>query len=246
MVDITGKKRGSLTATSTTGVKCNNGDYKWNFLCDCGNTHVMSLGNFGSKEFPCCKKCGRERGAKAHRTHGFKNNHKVYKAWCKIKERCYNKNSKDYPTYGARGIQLDEPFKSDFMSFYNEIGEPPDSLQRWSIDRIDHTRGYELGNMRWATDFQQARNKGKSSNNTTGVTGVGWDDKLHPNKKSTTLYAVAQWKIIENGKKKFGKKCFSVKKYGLLPAFAMACAHREQMITELNAQGYGYTENHGK
>ena len=42
------------------------------------------------------------------------------------------------------------------------------------------------------------------------------------------------------------KKSFSVKNFGLLPAFAMACKFREDKIRELNEQGYGYSENHGK
>lgn len=31
-----------------------------------------------------------------------------------------------------------------------------------------------------------------------------------------------------------------------IPVFAMACNYREDKIAELNALGYGYTENHGK
>lgn len=129
--DITGQKRGSLTAVSTTGEKCSNGDYKWNFVCDCGNTAIMSLGNFGSKKRPCCKICGKRNAIAAHTTHGFKNNHKTYKAWCKIKERCFNPNSPDYETYGAKGITVHPFFVEDFMNFYNEIGEAPkDGIQK--------------------------------------------------------------------------------------------------------------------
>jgi len=244
-VDITGRKRGSLTAVSSTGVKSSNGDFKWNFICDCGNNHVMSLGNFGSKAFPTCKACGKERSSNAHKTHGFRHNHKTYKSWCKMKERCFNVNCPDYKTYGAKGITVDNHFMT-FLNFYNEVGEAPDDGQMWSIDRIDHTKNYEPGNVRWATDKQQARNKGKMVNNTSGITGVTWDNKKHPTGGKYTLYAAAQWHYYVGNKKKFGKKVFSVPKLGLLPAFAAACAYREKMITELNAQGYGYAENHGK
>lgn len=246
MVDITGRKRGSLTAISTTGVKSSNGDYKWNFLCDCGNHHVMSLGNFGSKAHPCCIACGKERSSKAHKTHGFSHKHKTYKSWCKMKERCFNPNCPDYATYGARGTTVHDHFMT-FLNFYNEVGEAPNDGQNWSIDRIDHTKNYEPGNVRWATDKQQARNKGKMKTNTTGITGVSWDNKEHPVGNKFTLYAVAQWHYYDSsGQKKYGKKSFSEIKYGLLPAFALACAHREKMILELNAQGCGYSDNHGK
>jgi len=244
-LDITGRKRGSLTAISCTGLKCSNGDFNWNFLCDCGNTHIMSLGNFGSKPFPCCRACGKERGSKAHITHGFSKNHKTYKSWAKIKERCFSLNCSDYKDYGAKGITVADYFMT-FINFYKEVGEAPKDNQRWSVDRIDHTRNYEPGNVRWATDFQQARNKGKMENNTSGVTGVCWENKKHPNGKKHTLYAVTQWYYYVDGERKSGKKSFSVPKLGLLPAFKEACVYREKMIVDLNEQGYGYSSNHGQ
>lgn len=244
--DITGVKRGSLTAVSCTENKTNNGDYKWNFLCDCGNTHILSIGTFMFNPHPCCKTCGKKRAIAAHTTHGFKGSHKTYKAWCKIKERCFNPKSKDYPLYGAKGITVEKYFLDDFMNFYREIGEAPKDGKRWSIDRIDHTKNYERGNIRWATDTQQARNKGKMKNNTSGYTGVKWDDKLHPNKKSSTLYAIAIWCCHDGFNTKQKTKAFSVKKYGLLEAYYMACLHRQQMILDLDKQGYGYSVNHGE
>lgn len=248
--DITGQKRGALTAVSSTGEKCSNGDYKWNFVCDCGNTAIMSLGNFGSKKSPCCKICGKRNAIAAHTTHGFKNNHKTYKAWCKIKERCFNPNSPDYETYGAKGITVHPFFVEDFMNFYNEIGEAPKDGIKWSVDRIDYTKGYEPGNVRWATDSQQARNKGKSRSNTSGFTGVSWDNKKYTLKDGTQkeiLYAKAMWNIVDElGNGKIEMKRFAVAEFGLLPSFAMACIYREQKIKELNELGYGYSYNHGK
>lgn len=41
-------------------------------------------------------------------------------------------------------------------------------------------------------------------------------------------------------------KCFSIMKYGLLPAFKMAVVWRNSKITELNLSGADYTERHGK
>lgn len=244
--DITGQKKDQLTAISSTGELCSNGDYKWNFVCDCGNTRVMSIGAFNSKEKLSCLSCAKKRVIEARTTHGFKKEHKTYKAWMKIKERCFNPNSKSYADYGAVGITVHQHFLEDFMNFYNEIGEAPNDGQRWSVDRIDHTKNYEPGNIRWATDAQQARNKGMMKNNNSGFTGVHWEDKIHPNGKNSTTYAVVQWKEYKDGKRVECKKSFSVKKLGLLEAFAMACQFREDKIKELNAMGYGYAENHGK
>lgn len=242
--NITGNKYGKLTAIRSTGIKSKNGDFIWDCTCDCGNTCQTTIGrlNFGQKRSCGCllsENC-------ASRTHGKSKGCKVYTSWRKIKERCFNTNCLDYQTHGARGITMCEQFKKDFMAFYNEVGEPPENTREWSIDRIDNTKGYETGNLRWARSEQQARNKGKMKNNVSGVTGVCWEDKLHPDGIKSTTYAVAQWHEYENKVKIDCKKSFSVKKYGLLPAFAMACKHRESKIKELNDQGCGYSASHGK
>lgn len=245
--DLTGVKIDKLTAISRTSEKSKNGDYLWKFVCDCGGTRIMSLGNFQSKPKQSCLECSRQRVSEQRRVHGFKQSHKTYKAWCKIRERCYNKNDISYRTYGAMGITMHEDFKSDFMKFYAEIGEAPEKSAEWSVDRIDFTKGYEPGNIRWANHAQQARNKGMMNNNTSGVTGVSWENKVHPNGVNSTTYAVVQWKEYDSIENKINcKRCFSVKKFGLLESFAMACAFRESKIKELNSLGYGYSDNHGR
>lgn len=42
------------------------------------------------------------------------------------------------------------------------------------------------------------------------------------------------------------KASFSCNKYGHEQAFQLACQWREQKIAELNEQGAGYSERHGK
>lgn len=249
--DITGKQKGCLTAIESTGKKSGNGDYIWKFLCTCGNYCERTIGNFNGKTGKqTCGECAlkdKVERCEKKKTHGFPKSHKTYKAWCKIKERCYNKNSRDYETYGARGISMEESLRDDFLMFYEEVGEAPKDGQRWSIDRIDHTKNYKRGNMRWATDFQQARNKGKMKNNSSGITGVHWDNKVHPNGKNSTTYAVVQWKEYDdNGVQVPYKKSFSAKKFGLLPAFAEAVKFRREVIQRLREQGYEYAENHGE
>ena len=80
-----------------------------------------------------------------------------YAIWNKIKGRCYNKKDPRYDSYGGRGIVVDESWLKSFHKFYMDVGPRP-SIKH-SIDRIDNNRGYEPGNIRWATHTQQARNK---------------------------------------------------------------------------------------
>ena len=244
--DIAGKRFGKLTAEYRLNETSSNGDYLWGCKCDCGNKCVTTIGrlNFG-KTISCG--CAVNDAAQERRKYTPEiSKSKVLRTWAKMKERCYNKNSIDYPNYGGKGVVIHDSFLSDFMNFYNEIGDPPDDGRMWSVDRIDHKKNYEPGNVRWATDTQQARNKGKMRNNTSGATGVSWDNKPWSD-GSKKLYAKAQWKFYDaSGKQHNGTKSFSVEKLGLLPAFALAVQYREQKIKELNALGYGYSENHGK
>lgn len=237
--DITGRRFGNLIATENTLNKSKSGNYIWNFICDCGNSYTSAAGNILSGHTTSCG-CNKHTGfLKRSDYHGMKGT-KTYKSWSKIKERCYNINDPCYPTYGEVGITFE--FRDSFIAFYTEVGEPPNDGKRYSIDRIDNDLGYIKGNMRWATDFQQARNKGKMSSNSSGVTGVNFEDKLWPDKINSTMYVNATWCSLEG---KARKKSFSVSKYGLLPAFAEAVRYRKKMIEELNSIGAGYTEKHG-
>lgn len=79
-----------------------------------------------------------------------------YFAWMSMKSRCLNKNNKKYHLYGGRGISVcDEWLK--FEPFFAYVGRKPSP--KHSLDRIDCNKGYEPGNVRWATILQQNRNR---------------------------------------------------------------------------------------
>ena len=73
-------------------------------------------------------------------------------------QRCHNKRNPGYRYYGARGIQVADEWRGPegFDRFLDHIGPRP--TVGHSVDRIDTLRGYEPGNVRWATDLEQNRN----------------------------------------------------------------------------------------
>lgn len=86
--------------------------------------------------------------------------------------RCHEPSNGSYHKYGAKGITVCPAWRDSFIAFYQHIGPRPTS--RHTIDRIDGTKGYEPGNVRWATYSEQNLNKELSRRNTSGYRGVTW------------------------------------------------------------------------
>lgn len=81
----------------------------------------------------------------------------IWKAWWNAKQRCTNPNSPDWDNYGGRGITMAPEWVESFAAFMEHIGPKPDGAL--TLDRIDNDRGYEPGNVRWATRKDQAHNQ---------------------------------------------------------------------------------------
>ena len=96
----------------------------------------------------------RRRYAYTQETRGRKT--AEYRAWLNMKSRCLNPNAAGYNRYGGRGIKVHEGWVSDFQSFLSHVGTRPSAGH--SLDRIDNDKGYEPGNVRWATKVTQVYN----------------------------------------------------------------------------------------
>lgn len=79
----------------------------------------------------------------------------TYRSWQSMMQRCYNSKIKNYKIYGAKGVIVWPPWH-DFLMFLRDVGERPGL--GYTIDRIDNTRSYEPGNVRWATHVEQMNN----------------------------------------------------------------------------------------
>lgn len=82
------------------------------------------------------------------------------KTWRLVKFRTQNKNSNSYKNYGGRGITMYPEWIESFEKFEKYVLENlGDRPEHSSIDRIDNNKGYEPGNIRWATAEVQGQNR---------------------------------------------------------------------------------------
>lgn len=87
-----------------------------------------------------------------------------------MKKRCHNPKDRNYPEYGAKGIQVCPKWRSSFKAFLTDMGPRPSPQH--TIDRMDNSLGYQPSNCRWATKQQQARNRPTFVKSVNGKTVV--------------------------------------------------------------------------
>jgi hypothetical protein len=140
--------------------------------CSCGAALLVGRKNLTNGMTKSCGCLQKDAIRSLNKTHGMSQSPE-YKHWKQMNTRCHNKNCKDYPDYGGRGIQVcdrwKEPNGQGFMNFLADMGKkqhPTDTVERLCVDG-----DYGPGNCKWATPLEQARNTRKSKKLTmNGVT----------------------------------------------------------------------------
>lgn len=138
--ELSGKQFGRLTVIGFVG-RDKHSNALWECKCSCGNKSIVKSANLV---------IGRSA---SHRMSGSSE----YTIWSQMIQRCTNENDVSYCRYGGRGITVCGEWINNFSAFLQHIGCRPSPDH--SVDRIDNDKGYEPGNVRWATRSEQQRNR---------------------------------------------------------------------------------------
>ena len=147
-----GKIFGKLKVLSELDERAKGGGKQYLCKCECGNTTIVRSDHLKSGHTTSCG-CN-----KIMITSHKKSQSNLYRRWDKIKQRCYNKNSKNYKNYGARGIKMCDEWLYNFMAFYN-WAISNGYRNTLTIDRIDCNGNYEPNNCRWVDYTTQNNNR---------------------------------------------------------------------------------------
>jgi len=228
--DLTGRVFGRLTVTSFHGIllRGERRDRQWDCLCECGNSAVVTTNTLNTGQKQSCGCLKKDLLSKRMKTHGLTGT-KLYDHWMHMKQRCINPNNAKYKDYGGRGVTVCTAWLDSFEKFLEDM--LPTYEPRLSLEREDVNGNYNKENCKWVILEDQALNRRKRKDNTSGATGVQFRE---------TSY-LACW--MEGGK--YRSKSFSIKKYGLSEAREMAILFRKAAIKRLEEIGVFYGEFHG-
>lgn len=193
--DISGKRFGRLIALSISHSKktlnFRGTKLYWNCVCDCGNTAIIAAPNLYRGDTRSCGCYQKERAVSSNTTHGMSNSTE-FDIWNSMKQRCTNPANRAFRDYGGRGIRVCSRWTASFAHFLEDVGPRPKGMQ---LERMNNEKGYEPGNVRWATRIEQARNK----RNTILVSSDGLTLSLKEWSTRTGIRYGTLWSRLKHG-----------------------------------------------
>lgn len=174
---------------SPKGKKYSNAKFK----CHCGKIFITGLTSIVTNRVKSCGCIGRRKTIERNTTHNLRY-HPIYSVWNGIKDRCYNKKSKDYRRYGGRGIAMCDEWINNPKSFIvwaKQNGYKPEL----TIDRINNDGDYGPNNCRFITRSRNSRFKSTTKLNWALVSEIRNVKLLIPSiklKEIAEVYGVSQ------------------------------------------------------
>lgn len=163
-LDLAGQVFGKLVVQEFAGYRLvGNVQQKkrtWLCICECGKSTIVTTELLRSGKTTSCGCVGDSMGATNQFKHGLKTRtlpDKYYICWLNAKKRVFGDEPKWY-TYKGKGMYdgwINDP--EAFVSYIRSL--PGYDIPGYSIDRIDNSKGYFPGNLRWADAKTQVHNR---------------------------------------------------------------------------------------
>lgn len=149
-----GETFGAWTVVADAG-KDSHGTPMLRVRCSCGREATRTTYAIVHGKSASCRTCANIKHG--HGCNGARS--AEYSAWMKMISRCYSPHDISFALYAGRGIGVCDEWRGDggYERFFAHVGPRPTASH--SLDRIDNDRGYEPGNVRWATPREQTNNR---------------------------------------------------------------------------------------
>lgn len=119
-----------------------------------------------------------------------------YVVWQGMIARCHRQRNAEYRNYGGRGITVCDRWRGDFAAFIGDLGKRPSPTH--TLERLDNDTGYCPGNVRWATQKEQSRNKRTNTRielNGRTQTLIEWSEEIGINYKTLRYRLDQGWSV---------------------------------------------------
>lgn len=143
---------------------------RWVFTGECSKGHSKNFREKSISRELLCQRCVQIQHSGYDKA--------THNSFTSMVERCYNPDNLAYTEYGEIGIEVCDEWNpkrgGSYYNFVQWMGKRPEGK---TLDRYpDKAGNYEPGNVRWASYSEQGYNQKTKNTNTSGKTGVTWQN----------------------------------------------------------------------
>jgi hypothetical protein len=164
-LETLGKKFSKLIPIRLFKVSCRSSPYRFEAVCDCGNTTKVRTSSLYSGKTTSCGCAQLDAASRSGGTSTTGNPYRwLYRFWVSVRYRTTKVTNPNYKYYKDRAPEDREwqdfnEFKSMFIETFERKYGRSQPLDGESLDRIDNDKAYSLDNLRFASAARQVRNR---------------------------------------------------------------------------------------